>query len=285
MNNILLAGATGYLGSYILKGLLAQNIQTKVLVRHPERLPQGAASSRLTIIKAELTKPAELQNCCAGINTVISTVGITRQKDGLTYMDVDYQANLNLLDEALKAGVKKFIYVSVLHGQKLRGTKLGAAKEKFVDAVKASGIDYCIIRPNGYFSDMKDFLSMAKSGRAYLFGNGENKMNPIHGEDLAAVCIKAVELPEKEINIGGPQLFTLNQIAALALETLGKPVKIIHLPGWLRKMALGFMRTFLSSKTYGPVEFFLTAMVMNMAAPQYGTHTLKQFFEAVKATV
>ena len=63
---------------------------------------------------------------------VISTVGITRQKDGFTYMDVDYRENANLLSEAKRSGVKKFIYVSVLNGEKLSNLKICEAKEIFV---------------------------------------------------------------------------------------------------------------------------------------------------------
>ena len=55
---------------------------------------------------------------------VISTVGIIRQKDGLTYMDVDYQANANLIDAAKQNGVEKFIYVSALNGDQLRHLKI-----------------------------------------------------------------------------------------------------------------------------------------------------------------
>ena len=82
---------------------------------------------------------------------VISTVGITRQKDGLTYMDVDFQSNVNLIEEAKKEGVKKFIYISVLNGEKLRHLKICEAKEKLGDYLKLSGMNYCIIRPNGFF--------------------------------------------------------------------------------------------------------------------------------------
>jgi uncharacterized protein YbjT (DUF2867 family) len=87
-------------------------------------------------------------------------------------MDVDYQANMNLLQDARKSGVNKFIYVSVLNGANLRHLKICDAKERFVEGLKASGMDYGIIRPNGIFSDMADFLEMARKGRIYLFGKG-----------------------------------------------------------------------------------------------------------------
>ena len=89
----------------------------------------------------EITRRETLKGCCNGIDTVISTAGITRQKDGLTYMDVDYQANLNLLEEALNSGVRKFIYVSALNGQHLRHRKIFRAKGGFVERLRASGIE------------------------------------------------------------------------------------------------------------------------------------------------
>ena len=56
------------------------------------------------------------------------------------------------------------------------------------------------------------FLKMAKKGRITLFGNGENKINPIHGADLAIVCVSALKIHDKEINVGGPDIFTFHEI-------------------------------------------------------------------------
>ena len=90
----------------------------------------------------------------------------------MTYLKVDYQGSSNLLKEALKDEVEVFQYISAINGEKLRHLTIFEAKEKFVDELKNSGINYCIIRPNRFFSDMMDFLNMAKAGRIYLFGNG-----------------------------------------------------------------------------------------------------------------
>lgn len=275
-NKILLAGATGYLGRFITQELLSKNLETKIIVRDKHKVNFDAQN--LEIVEAEVTKPKTLDNLFKDIDVVISTVGITRQKDSLTYMDVDFHANKNLIDEAKKSGVKKFIYISVLNGEKLRQLKICEAKEKFGDYLKSSGLDYSIIRPNGFFSDMGDFLKMAKGGKVYLFGNGKLKLNPIHGEDLAKVVVDTLNQDAKEINIGGPDMLSQNEIAELALKAYSKPIKIIHLPDWIRKFTLWTVRTFTSSKTYGPIEFFMTTMVMDMQAPQYGKHKLEDFF-------
>ncbi|MBK3519509.1 Rossmann-fold NAD(P)-binding domain-containing protein [Carboxylicivirga marina] len=49
----------------------------------------------------EVTKPASIKGVANGVNYVFSIIGITRPKDGMTYMDVDNKANLNLLNDAL----------------------------------------------------------------------------------------------------------------------------------------------------------------------------------------
>ncbi|MBS1616458.1 MAG: SDR family oxidoreductase [Bacteroidetes bacterium] len=281
---VLLAGATGYLGSYILKELLKNKFESRVIVRKKNDFLNSLGESKaLETFQAELTQPGAIINCCEGVDTVISTVGITKQKDGLTYMDVDYQANMNLLKEAKRSGVRRFIYVSVFRGNELTHLKICAAKEQFVAALKNSGLDYCIIRPTGYFSDMGEFYEMAKKGRVFLFGNGAFRMNPIHGADLAKICCDAIQTTEKEIPIGGQEVLSFNQIAEIACSVAGKKTRITHIPDWIRKSILALLRTFTGSKTYGPIEFFMTVLSMDLMAPASGSHTLKAYFEELKS--
>jgi uncharacterized protein YbjT (DUF2867 family) len=277
MKRVLLAGSTGYLGSYIAKELRKRACFFRTVARNTEKLKQMGIEAD-EVYKVELTKPDSLGGCCEGIDTVISTVGITRQKDGLTYMEVDYQANMNLLEEAIRSGVKKFVYVSVLNGERLRQLKICNAKEMFVSQLKKSGLDYRIVRPNGFFSDMTAFFDMARKGRVFLFGNGELRANPIHGADLAAVCVDAIDRPDREIDVGGPEILTQNEIAAMAFDVLGSRPRITHIPDWVRGAVLKIVRTATGSTVYGPVEFFLTVMAMDMLAPTYGVHSLKEHF-------
>lgn len=282
MNKVLLAGVTGYLGRYIAKELHARGFAVRAIARYAAPIYVENISLE-ELIQAELTQPATIKNCCCLIDAVISTVGITRQKDGLTYMDVDYQANLNLLREAQKCGVKKFIYISVLNGEKLRHLKICDAKERFVEELKASGLDYCIIRPNGFFSDMTDIYKMAQKGRVYLFGKGMLKANPIHGKDLATVCVDAINILDKEILVGGPETLTHQEIALAAFKSLEIEPKVTYVPEWLRTSILKLLRIFTGSKISGPIEFFMTVMAIDMVAPEYGKLTLKEYFSKLTA--
>ncbi|MBL3657207.1 SDR family oxidoreductase [Fulvivirga sediminis] len=273
---VLVAGATGYLGGYVVKELKKRGYWVRVLIRKPSQKQVFQSVDEFFI--GEIVKPETIVGITENIDWVFSSIGITRQKDGLTYQDVDYQGNLNLLKEALKTGVEVFQYISAINGDRLRHLKIFEAKEKFVDELKSSSLNYSIVRPNGFFSDMEDFLKMAKEGRMFLFGDGTLALNPIHGEDLAKVCVDNMENKVMEETVGGPEIFSHNELATLALKAWKKPVKIMYLSDCIRKAIIFLLRTFTSSKTYGPIEFFLTIMGMDNIATPYGNHRLADFF-------
>lgn len=278
MKQILVAGATGYLGGYVVKELKNQGYQTRALARSSKKL-ESLGSSIDQVFVGEVTDPNSIDGICEGIDVVFSSIGITKQKDKLSYYDVDYQANLNLLEKAEKAGVKKFIYVSVFNTDNMKSLRAVQAKIMFEKALKNSGIDYTIIYPNGFYSDMMEYLSMAKKGKGFVFGSGESKINPIHGLDLAEICVKAVHSPEKEIHVGGPEVLSHNQILEMAFSAVGKPAKTIRIPLRIKNMTISLLRTFTSMRTYGPLEFFMTVLAEDMIAPKHGHRLLKDFFQ------
>ncbi|NQY22132.1 MAG: SDR family oxidoreductase [Campylobacteraceae bacterium] len=281
MKKILLAGASGYLGRYIAKELIKQGYFLKVIVRDSKKFKEKKIKAN-EIVEAEVTKAESLAQHLKGIDIVISTIGITRQKDGLSYMDVDYGANMNLLKEAKNSGVKKFIYISTFNAYKLKDLQIIQAKEAFVKELKNSGLDYCIVRPNGFFCDMEEIYNMAKKGSIYLFANGTLKLNPIHGKDLAEVCVSAINNVDKEINLGGPDILSLKEISNIAFEVLDKKSKIIYIPDCFRLFILKIGKFIIPSKTFGPIEFFLSAMAKDMIAPKYGKYTLKEYYLELK---
>lgn len=279
MKKILVAGSTGYLGQYIVKELKSRKYWVRVLIRNES---QKKLFSDLTIddfFIGEVTNPKSLYGLCNDIDVVFSSIGITRQKDGLTYMDVDYKGNSNLLNEALINNVKLFQYVSAIGGESFRKLKIFEAKEMFVDELKSSGLNYTIFRPSGFFSDMKDFMDMAKKGNVFLFGNGCKRLNPIHGNDLAHACVDSISKPIKELNIGGPEVLSQKEIGALALQSLNKEIKITFFPDFIRKLTIFILRIFTTSKFYGPIEFFLSVMGSDNIGEKFGEHKLKDFFE------
>ncbi len=278
IKKVLVAGATGYLGQNLVKELKSRGYWVRVLIRKESQEELFDAVDEVFV--GQVTELDSIKGVTKHIDWVFSSIGITRQKDGMTYMDVDYQGNSNLLKDALANNVEMFQYISAINGDKLRHLKIFEAKEKFVDELQNSGIKYSVLRPNGFFSDMKDFLDMAKGGRVYLFGSGKFKLNPIHGEDLAKVCVDKMIEEVREETVGGMDIFSQNDVAELALRAWEKPIKISHLPDWIRKFTIWLLRTCTSSKTYGPIEFFLTVMANDNIANQYGSKQLEHFFNS-----
>lgn len=277
MEKLLIAGATGTLGKKLVTELHRRGYQLRILVRKEE---QAEMFSHITdnIVVGQVTESKSILGVAKGIDAVFSAVGITKQKDGLTYRDVDYGANRNLLNKSLDAGVKRFVYIASLNGEEMRELKMIEAKEQFVDELKQAPIQHTIVRPNGFFSDLLEVLNMARNGRVYLPANGKYRVNPISTEDLAPVVVDLFEQGREEANVGGPQILTQNEIAKLAFRALGKEPKITGLPERLVKATSKMMRLFTPITVYGPLEFFFTVSTRDMLAEQYGSKTVEEFF-------
>jgi uncharacterized protein YbjT (DUF2867 family) len=276
---ILVAGASGYLGAHVCRELSRRGYFVRALVRSPHAV-ERLWNTTDEIVHGEVTEPETLEGVCDDIDVVFSSVGITRQKDGLSFRDVDYHGNLNLLRAARRAGVKRFVYVSVFGGPGLRHLDIVDAHEAFVDKLRGSGIDFAVLRPTGYFSDLGELVKMARKGRIWLIGDGTNRVNPIHGADLAVACADAVEDSTSEIDVGGPDVMTWNLAAELAFETVGRPAKISHVPERLMWAVVRLVR--LIKRHQGELlAFFTTMATHDVIAPATGRHTLAGHFASL----
>jgi uncharacterized protein YbjT (DUF2867 family) len=274
--SVLVAGATGYLGGYVAREFKSRGYFVRALVRSRERA--GELKDVVDeVVVGEVTEPETIRAVCDGMDVVFSSVGITKQKGNLTFKDVDYQGNRNLLDAARGAGVKKFIYTSVFRGPSLLHLDIVKAHEDFVTVLKASGMRYAILRPTGFFSDMGEYLKMARKGRVYLIGKGENRINPIHGADLAEVCVDAVDRDVLEVDVGGPEILTHREIGQLALKAAGKHERITSVPLWAMRGAVSLTRVF--NRHQGELlAFFTEAMTADALAPATGSRSLSNHF-------
>lgn len=282
---VLVAGATGYLGKFVAKAFKEKGYWVRVLVRSEARLNEEGPFHAPAINKddvdeiylGEVSKPETLSDLMDGIDIVFSCVGISRQRDGLTFEQVDYQCNKNLIDLAKASNVKRFTYVSMQGAENIMQLAITQAHEKVVEELKQSGLDYRIVRPCGYFSDMGALYDMAKSGRGFLIGDGANKMNPIYGGDLARVCVEVTEGDQIEVEAGGPDIMTQREALELAFDVVGKEPKIMSIPMWLARGIVKFIN--LLSKQFGDLaEFIVTAGEIDGVGPKVGTMSLRDYF-------
>jgi uncharacterized protein YbjT (DUF2867 family) len=125
---------------------------------------------------------------------------------------------------------------------------------------------------------MGEFFDMAKKGRVFLFGPGTNEINPIHGADLAKFCVETFDSEEKEVDIGGPEILSYLDIAALALTANDKKIKISSLPLFITRFLVAVAKLF--SRHNGEVLAFITTMcTARVVSPnQTGTHHLRDHY-------
>ncbi|MGD1887689.1 MAG: SDR family oxidoreductase [Cohaesibacteraceae bacterium] len=155
------------------------------------------------------------------------------------------------------------------------------AKQAFVDRLECSSIPSTVIAPSGYFSDMAEILNTAKTGRAWVFGDGSKRLNPIHGADLATASAGAIDRGETWLEVGGPDTFTQAELARLAFDVLGKPAKIMRVPDWIRKVAIAVLPKVTPIHIHGPAQFFMTALGTDMVGAQHGKKHLEDHFRAL----
>ncbi len=279
MKRVLVAGATGYLGRYLVSALHARGYWVRALTR-PASKDRLAADEVDDLFLGEVTEPDSLAGVCDGIDAVISCLGITRLGRH-TYREVDYQGNLNLLARALESAVTRFTYVHVLNAHVLARSPGVAAKQAFVDALEASPIAHQVICPTAFFSDMEAFLDMAVKGRITVFGSGENRVNPVHGHDLAEFCVDFMESTRTRATVGGPEVMTYEEVARKAFASLGRQAKIGHVPGWLMRGLVGVLRWVTPLRVHAPLQFLTGVMTNDMVADCHGRHTLADHFRAL----
>lgn len=284
MKKVLVAGATGYLGRYAVQEFKNRGYWVRALVRNQDKFtkPGPFFSPQIDnlvddVVFGDATKPETIAGLCDGIDVVFSSLGMIKPDFEHSNFDVDYQGNMNILAEALKAGVKKFVYVSVFDAHRMMNIPNVQAHEKFVRELQASKIESTIIRPNGFYSEIGQFVTRARRGYMIWVGDGYQRQNPIHGADLAQVCADAVDSTEREIEVGGPEVFTYHEMVDLACEIAGTKPALVPLPFWLADGLVGLVGIF--NRDVADVALFATTLSkMDIVSPKYGTHRLRDFF-------
>jgi len=285
MKKVLVAGASGYLGRYAVNEFKARGYYVRAFVRNSAKIKTPGPNMEPAIysiadeiVEGDVTSPESLNGLCKGIDIVFSSLGLTSPDWKHNNYDVDHLGNKRILDQAVAEKVSRFVYVSVFNEDKMPDLPLIRAHELFVADLKASGLSWAVMRPNGYFSDMGRFFSMARTGHMFMVGEGEKKMNPIHGADIASVCVDAVNGDCREIAAGGPDIYTFREIMEMAFLACGKSTWITSIPLWLAEGALTGMGLF-NRNLADMMSFAVEAVKFDHVAPSYGSRHLKSFFD------
>lgn len=275
---VVLAGAFGKLGSDILRALVRDGhdvLAVDMVLRELDGI-EGSYEKK----QVDVTRPEQLKGLCDGADAVITTVGLTRTSAEVTNYDIDYQGNLNLLNEAKRAGVKKFAYVSVLKADKAPKVPMLHAKYLLEEALKASGIDYVIFRPTGYFYDIaKVFKPMIEKGEVTLLGKKPVSANVIDTTDLADFMLLHLDDRNKTYDIGGTETYTYEEIARMFFAAAGKEPVIKHAPPFLFDV-LAFVNKRKKNGKEAILRFSKWTLTESMVADhKFGKLSFKEYIE------
>ena len=280
MASVLVAGATGYLGRYVVAELHSRGHLLRAVVRDRDRArregPWGSPSLDGLVDEwalGNVTDPRFTRDLAADVEHVVSTLGVTRQK--ADPWQIDNLANLAILNSARKHA-SSFTYINTLGGDRCPA-RLTRAKSAFAQTLSVAEINSQIINPPAYFSDMTEVLAMARRGLVTVL-RPTARINPIHGADLAVYVVDRMEEGTSGTwDIGGPDVLSWRELAHLAFDAVGKRSHILTVPAWALPPALRLTGLF-SPRLADTARFMAWNMTRDCVAPTTGTHHLADFY-------
>ncbi|MEJ8800410.1 SDR family oxidoreductase [Pontibacter sp. H249] len=282
MEKILLAGATGNLGKHYLQALKQQGYSVRVLARSNDKA-QALSPIPDEIFISDATQAHTLVGCCEGVDAVISAMGKSislKDKSKASFYDVDFVANYNLLKEAKRSNVKKFIYTSAFGAAAHTNLAYFKAHANFTEALKASGLAYTILEPTALFSAFDEVVSMAGKGMIGILGTGKKPTNPVYEGDLAKVAVQSIYSQSQVVPIGGPKIYSRLELVQLSCKAAGYTGKIPSVPFGVVKAVLPLLKPF-NRNLYDKAAFLVAVSEIDCVAPTLGTHTLEAYLNLV----
>lgn len=233
---VVLAGAFGNLGAEILKKLVKAGYEV-VAADLKERAIEGL-EGKYQFVSIDATKKETLEGLCDGADVVITTMGLTTSSTKFSSYDIDYQGNINLYQQAQKANVKKFNYISVIACDLPKADKVPMLHAKYLveQHLSQNEMPYVIYRPTGYFYDIaKVFKPYVEKGEMQLLkGYGDIKANVVDCADFAQFIVDHMNDEGNPIyEVGGKETYSYQQMADMCFKAAGKPTKIKYSPAWM----------------------------------------------------
>ncbi len=284
VETIVVAGATGYIGRHVVMALARDGYRVRALVRSRERAEAAGPFNSPALCGCvdqwrivDYADPLTLRDACAGADRVVSALGVTRQN--ASPWDIDFLGNLRLLEDAERHGTASFLYVNVLHSES--GTSLTMrSKHAFSQVLSSSRLAGQIVNPSGYFSDVTDFLLMARRGIGFTLGAGDTRVNPIHGADLSRFVIDHMHESGGSWDVGGPDVFTYRELEQLAFRIAGRRPRLVRV-GPRIGQSIGWLADRGSPRTGNLVRFFLESLAVDAVGGPTGEHHLEPYLRSL----
>lgn len=228
---ILLTGANGFIGSQLLAGLRARGHDVVAAVRDPAALRRKMPG--IEVIAADFnrdTSPEIWRPRLAGIDAVVNCAGVLHGARGQDIEAIHATAPTALFDACVQAGVRKVVQMSAISADAEIGTAYALTKKRADDHLRASSLDWTVLRPSLVYGEGSYGGTSALRGLAGLpfvtplVGDGSTSFRPIHIRDLVETVARVVEgdcLARRTTEPVGPEVLSLRAIVARYRRWLG----------------------------------------------------------------
>ena len=262
---ILLTGATGTVGSALLRRLTASGEVVRCLVRDPRRL--GDERVRVQIALGDLAEPASFRNAMRGVRTVVHLAASIRNQPRASIEELNAVATLRLLRAAEQAGAERFVFFSAMGASLHSPAAFFRAKALAEQAVADSSIESTVFAPSIVYSPGDPWLTLLER-LSYLpampiAGPGEAVYQPIWADDVAACVMTALgngDSPAAAANGGasfelaGPDSLSYDGIVKVALRAFGRRRRLLHVPLPLVRRSLKLVSFFAGPSAFATWE-------------------------------
>lgn len=249
---VLVAGGTGFIGSYLCRALVEDGHEVTAMSSSPAETPEGVDSAVGDVTAYDSIAPA-----VEGHDAVVNLVALSplfEPKGGNVMHDRVHRGGTeNLVRACEEAGADRFLQLSALGADPDGDTAYIRAKGEAEGIVRGSDLDWTVFRPSVVFGEGGEFVSFTKRLKGMfapgvplypLPGGGKTRFQPIHVEDLVPMLVAALESDVhvgETYEVGGPEVLTLRQVTELVYEAERKGVRIVPLPMPLAKIGLSVL--------------------------------------------
>jgi uncharacterized protein YbjT (DUF2867 family) len=231
---ILLTGATGTVGSALLRRLTARSEPVRCLVRDPRRL--GDQRVRVQIALGDLANPASFRNALRGVDTVVHLGASTRDQSRGSIEELNAVATLRLVRAAERAGARRFVFFSTMGASHHSLTRFFRAKAMAQEAVESSSLETTVFAPSIMYSPGDPWLTLLERVSwlpgVPVAGSGESLYQPIWAEDAADCVVAVLDGPGKGtgFELAGPEVLSYEAIVRTLLRSFGRRRALVHVP-------------------------------------------------------
>src|SRR2546430_5416873 len=233
---ILLTGATGLVGTALLRRLTAGGESVRCLVRDPRRL--GTERVRVQIALGDLADPQSFRHALRGVRTVVHLAASIRDQPSGSIEELNGVATWRMVRAAERAGVERFVFFSALEASTRSRARFFRAKALAERAVAESSLRHTIFAPSIVYSPGDPWLRLLERMSLLpvvpVAGAGRAAFQPIWAEDVAD-CVGAQlngagEDGRTRYELAGPDTPTPDGIVELVLRALGRRRPLAHVP-------------------------------------------------------